>query len=63
MGVKGIVLGLTTQYPIKTEAHKEITDSRRAKTLAALTELLCLTLVSIELLTDISKGTQSQLTE
>lgn len=63
MGVNWTVWGLTTQYPIKTEAHNEITDNKRAKTLAALTELRGLAMVSTELPKEMSKGTQSQLTE
>ena len=53
----------TTQYPTKTEAQREITDSRREKTLEAFTVPLLVPAVRVELPDGISKVSQSQPTE
>lgn len=63
IGVKGTVFGLkSTLYPTKMDAHKETTDSRRAKTLEEF-DVPFAPVVTIELPEGISKDSQSQPTE
>ena len=64
MGVKGTDLVLETQYPTKTDVQKAITDSNRAKAVAASHELFDATLYEEPPEgAATSKGIQSQLTE